>query len=131
MILAPHHRAAIIAHARRAAPAEACGILAGRGGAVRRVYPLRNVAETPLTRFLADPTEQLRAFNDLESRGLELMAVYHSHPASPPVPSETDVGMAFYPDALHVIVSLAGARPRIRCYSIRQGVAVGEPLFTR
>jgi proteasome lid subunit RPN8/RPN11 len=103
MILSPHHRAVIIAHAHAQAPQEACGLLAGAGGRVRRTYRLPNVSDTPLTNFLADPEQQLRAFQDTERRGLEILAIFHSHPASPAYPSETDIARAYYPQARHVI----------------------------
>lgn len=128
MILPAHHRATILAHARAEAPAEACGVLAGLQGRIRRVYRLRNVAETPLTRFLADPSQQLNAFEDMERRGLHLLGSYHSHPASPAYPSETDVSMAYYPGTRHVIVSLLGRRPTFRCFSIDKGAVTEEML---
>ena len=128
MILSPCHRAMVIAHARQAAPAEACGILAGVDGRVRRVYRLPNIAETPVTRFLADPEAQLVRFREMERLGLEMLAVYHSHPRSLPVPSATDVEMAYYPEARQVIVSLAGRRPRIKCFVVRDGKVIEEAL---
>jgi len=130
MILPRHHRSTILAHARSQAPAEACGVLAGREGRVHRVYVLRNVAATPLTRFLADPEQQLQAFEDMEHRGLEMLAVYHSHPSSPAYPSPTDLAMATYPEVAHVIVSLSGRRPAVRCYTIAGGAVREEPLTT-
>ncbi len=131
MILPPHHRATIIAHARAQAPWEACGILAGAGGRVRRTFHLRNTSGTPLTNYLADPEQQLRAFQDAELQGLELLAIYHSHPGSPACPSETDIAMAYYPAARHVIVSLAGRHPEVRCFAIDAGRVTEEPITLR
>jgi [CysO sulfur-carrier protein]-S-L-cysteine hydrolase len=131
MILPPHHRAAIIAHARGQAPQEACGVLAGAGGRVRRTYPLRNTSATPLTNYLADPEQQLKAFVDAERRGLEHLATYHSHPGSEAYPSETDVALAYYPQAWHLIVSLAGGRPKLRCFAIVSGHITEEPITQR
>lgn len=131
LIIPTRLRARIIAHARAEAPLEACGILAGVQGRVLRSYPLRNVAETPTTRYLADPSGQLATFGDLERSGLELLAIYHSHPASPAVPSPTDLSLALYPDACHVIVSLAGRRAVLRCYSIAGGEYVRVRLASR
>ncbi len=114
-------RARIIAHARSESPREACGILGGMGQRVDRAYPLRNVADTPDTRYLADPSGQLAAFDDLERQGRRLLAIYHSHPASPAVPSPTDLSLALYPEARHIIISLAGPRAVLRCYVIGGG----------
>jgi proteasome lid subunit RPN8/RPN11 len=131
MILPPHHRAAIIAQARALAPIEACGLLAGAGGRVRRTYHLLNASITPLYNFLADPDQQLRAFLDAERRGLELLAAYHSHPTSAAYPSETDIAMACYPQARHVIISLAGGDAEVRCFAIEAGLVTEEPITLR
>jgi proteasome lid subunit RPN8/RPN11 len=131
MILSPHHRAVIIAHAHAQAPQEACGLLAGAGGRVRRTYKLPNVSDAPLTNFLADPEQQLRAFQDTERRGLEILAIFHSHPASPAYPSETDIARAYYPQARHVIISLARGHPKVRCFAIEAGQVSEEPITSR
>ena len=131
MILPPHHRATIIAHARAQAPKEACGVLAGVGGRVQRTYRLLNTSATPLSNYLADPEQQLRAFQGAERRGLELLATYHSHPGSAAYPSETDIAMAYYPRALHVIISLAGGRQQVRCFAIMSGRVTEEPITSR
>jgi proteasome lid subunit RPN8/RPN11 len=131
MILPPHHRAAIIAHARERAPQEACGVLAGAGGRVRRTYFLGNTSVTPQSNYLADPGRQLKAFQDAERRGLELLAIYHSHPNSAAYPSETDIALAYYPEARHVIVSLAEGRPVVRCFAIVSGRVIEEPITRR
>jgi proteasome lid subunit RPN8/RPN11 len=131
MILPPHHRAAITAHARGQAPQEACGLLAGAGGRVRRTYRLLNASATPLSNYLADPEQQLRAFQDAERQGLDLLASYHSHPGSAAYPSETDIAMAYYPRARHVIISLAGGRRQVRCFTIVSGQVTEEPITQR
>ena len=131
MILPFHHRAAIIAHARAQAPLEACGILAGASGRVRGTYRLRNTSASPRTNYLADPEQQLKAFQDAEARGLELLAIYHSHPESPAYPSETDVALAYYPEARHVVISLAGPRPEVRCFAIKSGKIQEESITSR
>jgi proteasome lid subunit RPN8/RPN11 len=114
----------VLAHARAEAPIEACGLLAGRGGRVERVYRLTNSDRSPYT-YNADPKELLAAFNEMEEEGLELVAIYHSHPATRAYPSATDVERAFYPEAFYVIVSLSGqARgepPEVRAFRIAEG----------
>jgi proteasome lid subunit RPN8/RPN11 len=81
LILRPEHLAAIVGHARAAAPNECCGILAGRGNAVERVTPLANADASPTT-FRVDPADLLAAFEALDAAGLDLVGIYHSHLAS-------------------------------------------------
>ena len=66
----------------------------------------------------------------MERNGWELLAVYHSHPRSPAQPSATDVDMAYYPDARQVIVSLAEPKPRLKCFTVKDGVVIEEGLST-
>ena len=102
-------------------PLEGCGLLAGRAGRVERVYPVDNALHSPFE-YEMDPRQQLQAMLDLEDAGWELLAIYHSHPHGPPDPSATDVARAYYPEALHVIVSLANhERPSVRAFSISGG----------
>jgi proteasome lid subunit RPN8/RPN11 len=117
-------------HAGR--PNEACGLLAGPalagdGGSPTRFLPLANVAASPY-RYLIDPEQQLRAILDIEGAGEEVWAIVHSHVASPAVPSDTDVGLAGWPDALYVICSLAVEPPVVRAWTIRYGVVSEVPL---
>ena len=113
-------RAAIIDHAMREAPRECCGIIAGRGGMPIQLYETRNVA--PGNRlYEIDPAQLIDLeFGEFPKKGLELVAIYHSHPESPAYPSATDVELAFWPDALFLICSLADRdRPEIRGFRIR------------
>ena len=116
------HRA-IIDHARRETPRECCGIIAGRDGVPIRLYETRNVA--PGNRlYEIDPAQLIDLeFRELPARGLELVAIYHSHPESPAYPSATDVELAFWPDAVFLICSLANReQPEIRAFRIRDGL---------
>jgi proteasome lid subunit RPN8/RPN11 len=85
-------------HVQSQAPLEACGLLAGRRGLVERVLPIANRAASP-RRFRMDPVEQLRAFEWIESAGLNLLAIFHSHPAGPEGLSALDIEQAAYPVA--------------------------------
>ncbi len=87
--------------ARAASPAECCGLVGGRGEQARTIYPLQNVAADPLTAYEGAPVELFAAQRQMRARGEELLAIYHSHPrAREPVPSATDVRLAFYPLAV-------------------------------
>jgi proteasome lid subunit RPN8/RPN11 len=115
----------LVDHARAGAPNEACGILAGDrpaedGGMPTRFLPLRNAAASPY-RYLIDPEEQLAVMLDIDDAGEVVWGIFHSHVASPPEPSATDVGLAFYPEAVYLICSLAGDEPVIRAWSIIDG----------
>jgi proteasome lid subunit RPN8/RPN11 len=109
----------IVDHARDCMPEEACGILAGDdGGNVRRVFLMEN-AEHSENFYIMDSTEQFRVFDEIEKAGLELIAIFHSHPSSPPLPSAQDLELAFYPDAYYLIVSLMGVEPDCRVFRIK------------
>jgi proteasome lid subunit RPN8/RPN11 len=123
---------ALIDAARAGVPNEACGLLAAasyaaNGGVPTRYVPLRNAAESPY-RYLIDPEEQLRVWLELEDGGEVPWAIVHSHVASAAVPSATDVGLAFFPDSLYLICSLADELPSVRAWFIRDGVVTEVPL---
>ncbi|MHB1131927.1 MAG: M67 family metallopeptidase [Chloroflexota bacterium] len=97
----------IIDHARRGAPDEVCGILAGKGKSVSRVLPGKNVAANPRVRYLLEPQQQLDMFKEMEAAGEEMVGIYHSHPRTSAYPSPTDQDMAYYPHSAYLIISLA------------------------
>lgn len=92
-------------HVEACAPLEACGLLAGKDDWAREVFLITNQAQSPV-RFRMDPVEQLDAFNRMESRGLDLLGIFHSHPAGPETVSPTDIAEAAYP-----VVQLIWSRP--------------------
>lgn len=105
-------------------PLEGCGLMAGQVGRVRRLYPVDNRLASP-SAYEMDPHQQLEAMLELEERGWDLLAIYHSHPSGPSVPSATDIAKAYYPDSLHVIVSLLDRQqPSVRAFSIQDGRVV-------
>ena len=82
-------------HVHNQAPLEACGLVAGKNDQVGRVIPIRNQAQSP-ERFVMDPYEQLQAFAWIETNGLELLGIFHSHPTGPETASQTDIAEAAY-----------------------------------
>jgi [CysO sulfur-carrier protein]-S-L-cysteine hydrolase len=110
----------IVAQARAEAPNECCGIVGTRDGRAVTVYPVRNAAASPL-RYEIDPSDQLRVFEALDDAELEVGAIYHSHTRSAPEPSQTDINLAFYPDAVYVIVGVAGEEDDVRAWRIVDG----------
>jgi proteasome lid subunit RPN8/RPN11 len=99
-------RAAMIDHARRALPAECCGLLSGGDSVITNWHPLRNVADRPETRYFATPEELFAAMRRIRDANQKLLGIYHSHPRTPAYPSASDVEMAFYPEAAYFIISL-------------------------
>lgn len=110
----------MIAHARTEAPNECCGMVASRDGEAVTVYRAENAAASPL-RYEIDGAEQYRIQMAIDEADLDLGAIYHSHTRSAPYPSQTDINLAFYPDALYVIVGLAGGDAEVRAFTIRDG----------
>jgi proteasome lid subunit RPN8/RPN11 len=110
----------MISQARDEAPNECCGIVGTRHGQAVKLYPLRNAAASPL-RYEIDPREQLRTFEALDEAGLEAGIIYHSHTRSAPEPSQTDINLAFYPDALYLIVGVAQPEADVRAWRIADG----------
>ncbi len=120
LILTREQMEEMIAHALQERPNEACGLLAGRDGKVEKVYPLPNVEKSPF-RYRADPEAQFRALVEMEERGWEVVGIYHSHPSFPPYPSALDREMAYYPEAVYLIISLQDPeKPRIRAFSLAE-----------
>jgi proteasome lid subunit RPN8/RPN11 len=118
----------LVAHARADLPNECCGMISGRGGLAERVYRAGNTESSPYM-YVMDPREQLRIMEEIDEGGDDLLAVYHSHTRSVAYPSRTDVELAFFPDTLYLIVSLADRlRPEIRAFHIRRDAAQGEQI---
>jgi proteasome lid subunit RPN8/RPN11 len=111
----------MVAHARAEAPNECCGMIGARDGTATSIHRARNAEESPL-RYVIHPTDQLRIMEEIETRGEELAAIYHSHTGSPAYPSQTDINLAEnWPDPLYVICSLADSDPEVRAFAIRDG----------
>jgi len=110
----------VIEHARAEAPNECVGIITVRDGVAQRVIRATNAAASPL-RYELDPGELFRIHEAIDDSGDDLGAIYHSHTRSDPLPSETDKNLAFYPDALYIIVGLRTDEPDVRAWRIVDG----------
>jgi proteasome lid subunit RPN8/RPN11 len=119
----------LINHAMKNAPVEACGYLAERNGVIESHFPLTNVDASP-EHFSLDPKEQFSAVRAIRSQGMKLIAVYHSHPASPARPSAEDLRLAVDPALSYVIVSLNGGKPVVKSFRIAAGVPAEEEIAT-
>lgn len=114
-------------HALQGLPEEVCGYLAGKGREITLHFPMTNIDHSP-DHFSFDPAEQFKVVREVRNAGLEILANYHSHPASPARPSEEDIRLAYDPNISYVIVSLAAEQPDIKSFRISGGVVEIEEL---
>ena len=125
---------AMVDHARRDHPDEACGVVAGPAGTDRpeRFIPMVNAARSP-TFYEFDSTDLLALYRDLDDRDEVPIVIYHSHTATEAYPSRTDIALASEPDAHYVLVSTRETGPNegpyeLRSFRIRDGVVTEEPI---
>ena len=118
---------AIVAHARRDHPDEACGVIAGRDGVPTRLFEMENAERSP-TFYRFDAQEQLKVWRDMDDADEVPFVIYHSHTATEAYPSRTDISLASEPDAHYVLVSTAGPDADLRSYRIVDGEVTEEPV---
>ena len=124
--LRKQHWQEMLKHVEASAPLEACGLLVGHDGRVENVILVRNQAQSPV-RFVMDPYEQLRAFEWIDSNGLDLLGIFHSHPAGPDTASPTDIAEAAY-EVVHLIWSRDLTGWKARGFWIENGSATEVSL---
>jgi proteasome lid subunit RPN8/RPN11 len=117
-----HHLDEIFAHAREAQPSECCGLIGATDqGCAKSIYRLHNIAPDTLVSYEAAPEDLFAAQRQMRERGEQLVAIYHSHPLSTePLPSATDVRLAYYPSAVYLIIGLSGVEPVMRAFRISE-----------
>ena len=131
--ITPEVRDELFAHAVAEAPLEMCGMLSAFDdvSVADEFHPIENAARSA-TRFSLDGTQMLKVEQRVDDDGRVIVAVVHSHPATSPYPSATDVNDAasYDPTGLfrHVIVSLRHAEPAMRCFRLADGAAIEEPI---
>jgi proteasome lid subunit RPN8/RPN11 len=121
---------AMVAHARRDHPDEACGVLAGPYGSDRpeRFIEMENAERSP-TFYRFDAAEQLKVWREMDSNDEVPVVVYHSHTATEAYPSRTDISFAGEPEAHYVLVSTRDPiEHELRSYRIVDGVVTEEPV---
>lgn len=96
----------IITQARDERPQECCGLIGGRNLQASNRYPLRNRSPQPETRYFAAPEDLFEAMKWMRDADEDLIGIYHSHPCGPAYPPQTDIELAFYPQAVYLIVTL-------------------------
>ena len=121
---------AIVEHARRDHPDEACGVVAGPAGSDRpeRLIPMVNAARSP-TFYEFDSMDLLKLYREMDARGEEPVVIYHSHTATEAYPSRTDVAYAAEPAAHYVLVSTRDPQTvEFRSFRIVDGQVAEEPV---
>jgi proteasome lid subunit RPN8/RPN11 len=128
LMLAPGLLEQIVTYARSGLPFESCGLLAGRESSATQFIPITNRLASA-TEFDMEPAELIAALRSLRVNGESLLAIVHSHPRGPAMPSARDIERAWYPHAAHVIVSFASAEtPEVRGFRILDGEVIGIEL---
>jgi len=120
----------MMGHVLDGVPEEACGLLAGPPGedaVAVKLYPCRNLAASARI-YELDPLDHLKADRDAESRGLEILGVYHSHTHTDAYPSPTDIAQAPDPGWHYVVVSLREPEPVTRSFRIVDEAVEEEPV---
>ena len=126
LILSKKHWQAMLDHMKKNAPLESCGLLAGKNDRVEKVIFVQNQAQSPV-RFVMDPYEQLNAFQWIEDNELDLLGIFHSHPAGPETASATDIAEAAY-EVVYLIWSPNQEHWLVRGFWIKDGAATEIPL---
>lgn len=96
----------LLHHAQNTPDSEVCGLIGAKNNQPCSCYPIKNIAPQPETKFLLDETQHIAAQVAMREKAESLFAIYHSHPSAPALPSQTDIALATYPNALHFIISL-------------------------
>ena len=120
LIIARAHWDEMRRHVAAHAPLEACGLVAGRAGTSAAVITVTNALGSPV-QFRMDAQEQFRAFEQIEAADQDILAIFHSHPNGPPVPSPTDLAEAAYP-VVNLIWTLVNGEWTARGFWIEGGV---------
>lgn len=120
--------AQLLQHAASRAPQEACGLLGGEGGKAHRIVSIDNVAADPSRRYEMDASQMVRALFAFKREGLELCAIWHSHPDGKPLPSAEDICAAAWPDVCQLIVGFSNGKAELGAWRIASGETSRVPL---
>lgn len=104
-------------HCQEERPLEACGLLVGVGEHAVSAYATDNEHRSPVL-YKVDDRQLLQVFHEVQAEKQEIIAIYHSHVRSAPIPSRTDIEQATWPEAFYLIISLAHRRPQVRAWRI-------------
>lgn len=107
----------MINHCDEERPLEACGLLVGEAGHVTAGYATDNQHRSPVI-YKVDDLQLLEVDREIRNDRQEIIAIYHSHVMTDPIPSRTDIDQATWPEAFYIIVSLKDRRPKVRAWRI-------------
>ncbi len=117
-------------YGKKEEPIEACGYLAGKNDKIVKFYPMQN-QDKSREHFTFDPQEQFDVMKKIRTEGLEILAVYHTHPSSPARPSREDIKLAYDPEVIQVIASLFKNNKCIRAFKIINEIVNEEELIIK
>jgi len=118
----------LFTHAKKTAPEEGCGILAGKDFMITEFFPLENTAHSEQF-YEMKAEEQFQIIKKIRAKGLKMIGIFHSHPVSLARPSATDIKLAFYPDVLYFILSLQNPnKPVLKAFWIKDGEVEEEGI---
>lgn len=109
----------LIYHCKKESPLEACGLLSGKDGIIRTIWPMKNIDQSTVS-FSMSLSEIKKVFHLISMKNENVLAIYHSHPTAPAIPSRGDIHYNNYPELSHVIVSLQNQVPDIKAYQMEQ-----------
>ena len=118
--LKPELAQSIIEHTRKTQPNECCGVIIGDGIRVEQTVAIPNVADDPEHHYHMEEKALLEVMFQTQRQNLEVIGFYHSHPRTEPIPSQTDIHLATYPDMAYIIASLKGGEARLSAWSIKR-----------
>ena len=127
MVIPQHIIDELIEQAKKEAPNESCGYLLGTGDTVTQNYPMENIDHSP-EHFSFEPREQFAAVRYARKQNLQILANWHSHPASPSRPSQEDLRLANDPSIRYAILSLLDDTPRLNSFKIVAGEVVDKEV---
>jgi proteasome lid subunit RPN8/RPN11 len=85
--------------------------------------------ENSSNHFMMEPKEQFAVVKEIRSAGLEILAIYHSHPETPARPSAEDIRLALTPDVIYLIVSLRDTKvPDVKGFVKENGTLTEVPI---
>lgn len=113
----------LLDHARAEWPNECCGLLSGTvtagRGEVRALHRLGNELASPVA-YRSEPRSMFAAMKAMRAAGTDVVAVYHSHPVAPPVPSLHDLRQNYSEHVVNLIVGLTTVPPTVRGWRLRE-----------
>ena len=130
LILSNQNADKMIRHAASCFPSEACGLLGGKDHRLLQVFSVKNIEKDP-KRFQMDPVQQVQTFKKVEEMGLELLAIYHSHPDGSSQLSQIDIDNFFYPGVYSIILYINKNIWKIKAFKVEEKELDEIPLIIR